>query len=226
MESKILTRSYLETLSTQELLSIADDYGIDIPENLNSSFIITELIEVSLEFADDAREDEITASDENAPVHAKEEKLPDTYNETMICAVLRNPAWVYVYWDIKNSDLQRLNSDDLFKGLCLRVSYWDNQEDEKPLESFDIKISFTDRQQYILISPEQKLLRVDLVALYAGKDDENLAVTQKIEMPKGSPLLNALPGREVELSLAVELSNMKNLLTEHFEEHRESFSEI
>jgi hypothetical protein len=226
MESKILTRSYLETLSTQELLAIADDYGIDIPENLNRSFIITELIEVSLEFADEQKEDDITASDENAPVHAREEELPESYNETMICAVLRNPAWAYVYWDIKNADIQRLNSDSAFKGLCLRVSYWEKEEDEKPLESFDIQISLTDRQQYILISPEKNLLRVDLAALYSGKDDENLAVTPKIQIPKGSPLLTSLPGREVDLSPAVEASSMRNLLTEHFEKHRESFSQI
>jgi len=222
MDTKLITRSYLETLSTADLIGIADEYGIDIPENLNRSFIISELLEVAQEFREIVEED-ITTSEENAPVHVEEESLPDSYNETMICGVLRNPAWIYVYWDISAADVARLNNDFSFTGLCLRVSYWENEDDEKPLESFDVQIAMTDRQQYILLSASKNFVRVDLVAMKTGKDDENLAITRKIELPKGSSILNSLPGRELDLIPAIELSDMRELLTFHFENHRQSF---
>ena len=49
MENKNLSRSYLETLSTADLIVLADDFDIDIPDNLNRCFIIGELLEVSEE---------------------------------------------------------------------------------------------------------------------------------------------------------------------------------
>ena len=42
----LISRTYLESLSTADLISLADEYGIDIPEELNRRFIIGELLEV------------------------------------------------------------------------------------------------------------------------------------------------------------------------------------
>lgn len=223
MDIKILNRSHLETLSTADLISLCDEFGIDIPENLNRSFIIGELLEIAEEYKEDSVEEDISTNEEAAPVAKKEEALPESYNETNICAMLRNPAWIYVYWDISSADIARLNTDFSFKSLCLRVSFWQNEDDEKPLESFDVQIGISDRQQYVLLSPGKNFVRVDLVAQYSGKEDENLAITRKIELPKGSSVLNSLPGRELDLPLTLELSDMKELLTAHFENHRQSF---
>ncbi|MGI5071173.1 DUF4912 domain-containing protein [Treponema pectinovorum] len=223
MDIKILNRSHLETLSTADLITLCDEFGIDIPENLNRSFIIGELLEIAEEYKEDFVEDDISTSEEIAPVSKREDALPESYNETNICAILRNPAWIYVYWDISSSDIARLNADFSFKSLYLRVSFWQSEEDEKPLESFDVQIGISDRQQYVLLSPGKNFVRVDLVARYSAKEDENLAITRKIELPKGSSVLNSLPGRELNLPVALELSDMKELLTSHFENHRQSF---
>ena len=45
MDTMLVSRTYLESLSTADLISLADEYGIDIPENLNRRFIIGELLE-------------------------------------------------------------------------------------------------------------------------------------------------------------------------------------
>ena len=45
METPVLSRQKLESFSTQDLLDLADDYGIDIPEDLNRRFIIEEILE-------------------------------------------------------------------------------------------------------------------------------------------------------------------------------------
>lgn len=224
METKNITLSHLATLSTADLLSLADEFGIDIPENLNRSFVIRELLETAEELQSESENEDISEVDGEAEVLEKKETLPETYNETEICAVLRNPAWVFVFWDISAADIARLNSDFSFKSLCLRVSFWENADDEKPAESFDVQLGISDRQQYVLLSPGKNFVRLDLVAQYSGgREDENLAVSRKIELPKGSPILNSLPGRELDVGELVELSNMKGLLNAHFENHRQSF---
>lgn len=224
MELKKISRAYLETLSNADLLLIADEFGIDIPEDLNRCFIIGELLEAAEELEEERGEEQIITSEEDAPVHESTEKLPDSYNETMVCAVLRNPVWVYVYWDIKKAELTRLSDDLSFLGMCLRVSFWENEDDSVPLESFDVQIGQSDRQQYVLLPSGKKIVRIDLVALFRGKDDENLAISRKIELPKEVPVLNtALPGRDIELSSANELSGMRELLASHYQNHRQSF---
>ena len=47
-----LTRAKLETLSSAELLEIADEYGIDAPDDLNRQFIIGDLLELAGELED------------------------------------------------------------------------------------------------------------------------------------------------------------------------------
>ena len=105
METKNITLSHLATLSTADLLSLADEFGIDIPENLNRSFVIRELLETAEELQSESENEDISEVDGEAEVLEKKETLPETYNETEICAVLRNPAWVFVYWDISAADM-------------------------------------------------------------------------------------------------------------------------
>ena len=41
-----LSKSYLQSVSTDELLQIADDYGIFVPKGLCRNLIIEELLEI------------------------------------------------------------------------------------------------------------------------------------------------------------------------------------
>ena len=49
MVKEKITRSYLETLSFSELLSLCDDFGLDIPENFDYHILVGELLEFSQE---------------------------------------------------------------------------------------------------------------------------------------------------------------------------------
>ncbi|MDR1786719.1 MAG: DUF4912 domain-containing protein, partial [Spirochaetaceae bacterium] len=49
MNELFLSRKYLETLSSADLITLADKYGIDIPEDLNRRFIIAELADIAAE---------------------------------------------------------------------------------------------------------------------------------------------------------------------------------
>ena len=52
MERVDITRAYLETLSSADLNDLAEEYGIDIPEDLTRRFVIAELLEAAVEDAD------------------------------------------------------------------------------------------------------------------------------------------------------------------------------
>ncbi|MBQ1197606.1 MAG: hypothetical protein IIX47_03280 [Spirochaetaceae bacterium] len=47
MENIPISLSYLETLSTADLLELAEEYDLDIPEQLNRRFIISEILEIA-----------------------------------------------------------------------------------------------------------------------------------------------------------------------------------
>ena len=46
MADSNITRNYLETLSFSELVAIADEYGVDVPEDLDHRFLIAEILEL------------------------------------------------------------------------------------------------------------------------------------------------------------------------------------
>ena len=95
MERANITRAYLETLSSADLNDLAEEYGIDIPEDLTRRFVIAELLEAAAEDqrarASDLRDIQGTAETKN--LSGKAPDLPASYNENRITAVLRNPAW-------------------------------------------------------------------------------------------------------------------------------------
>ena len=64
MENVAVNRAYLESLSFADLVSLADQNGIDVPEDLNRSFLIGELLEVCSERTVSSEDDMILSEDE------------------------------------------------------------------------------------------------------------------------------------------------------------------
>ena len=218
-----MSRSYLESLSSADLISLADDYGIDVPDDLNRRFIIGELLEIATELHQEKGEDIDIVSGDGASLAS--DTLPESFNETQIGVVLRNPVWAFVYWDIKEADLTRLREDFDFSALVLRVAFFADEDAPVPQESFDVQIALSDREQYVLLPAGKRFFRIDIIALFSGKAEENLAISRKVAIPVGSDVLNtAFPGRDLAIPALVELSAMKDLLRAHYEQHRQSFS--
>jgi hypothetical protein len=115
-----LARSDLERLSTVELYRTAELYGLDIPPDLDRVFIIEEL----LDLAAGDENDQFDSSD--APVivsgHPEPAPLPRQYNITFIEALIRDPLWVFVFWEIKSSDRDLFEKASDFSGYHLKVS--------------------------------------------------------------------------------------------------------
>jgi hypothetical protein len=214
MEKHELSRSYLETLSTADLISLADDYDIDIPVELNRRFIIGELLDVADELQKENKNEMIIAS--SAGTAEDVDKLPESYNETRVDVLLRNPAWAYVYWDIKEAD--RNVSD-----LLLSVQFYGSKDDEKYSDVFEVQIARNDREQYVLLPAGKRVLKIDLVGRQFGKLSL-LASSRKIEIPRGSELLlQSQPGKKHDISPILKLSGIEQLLSRHYLLHRQAF---
>jgi len=221
MNKNNLSREYLESISTADLISLADYYGIDIPENLNRRFIIGDLLEVAEEIQ--AKEE----NEENVIIAKGEleipENLPKTYNETKIRAVLHNPAWAFVFWDTRNS----LQGENGTEGMFLHVCIFSSNEDESPTDFFDIQAPSRCGEQYVLLPPGTKSFAIELKIPPAlpGEKPEIIAFTEKIQIPQENPVIAGIkPGQKVQVPPMVSLSGFEQLLSAQFREHRESFA--
>ncbi|MDR1566817.1 MAG: DUF4912 domain-containing protein [Treponema sp.] len=125
MDDSLVTRSCLERLSTDELIRMADRSGLDIPPGLDRIFIIEELLDLAAE----DREDEEPL--EAAPVTADAKEpaaLPKQYNITFIEAMMRDPLWIFVFWEVKEADREVFENAPDFDGYYLKVSPWGRAE--------------------------------------------------------------------------------------------------
>ncbi|MCR4821921.1 MAG: DUF4912 domain-containing protein [Treponema sp.] len=224
MKNNLLTLAHLETLSSQDLIALADDWGIDIPDNLNRRFIIGELLEVAQDSQPEEESIQVMNEDEDLPVNDGE--LPQSFNETQISVLLRNPAWAFVYWDISSDALKKIEESTRFKALFLRVSYFEDEETITPVEYYDLQIKLEDREQYILLKSGMKYLRVDLVAALDDGTFDGLTVSSRLLLPETPAIFSkAFPGQEVEMPEILKVSGMKKLLKSHYEKYRQSFVE-
>ena len=223
MEKNNLSRQKLEAMSTGDLLLLADDYGIDIPDNLNRRFIIGEILEASEEFASPKGNDiQVNFSEEDEEFPST---LPKTYNDTKIYAALRNPGWLFVFWDMKESEKETLLEDFSFGGFFLRTLSFDSATAEKCRDSFDIQVSQDSNGQYVLVPSGSKYVMIQL-ACNVGGDPRILANTRRIQIPQESEAVRSMqPGKKVDVSPLVSLSGMKTLLHDHYVNHRQLFSD-
>lgn len=220
MKGENINRAYLETLSFSDLSNMADEYGIDVPENLDRRFLISELLDIVEE--NESFEDEMIIASEN---NSDEEKvLPKNYNETQISGVLRNPAWLFVFWNISENDQQLIKS---LPGcsLKIRICSLETEKDIVPVEAFEIQISNDVQEQYVLLPTGQQYIKVELVYVTASAG-KVLAFSPVISIPQGGTLVNEIqPGMETEYSEIIQLAGLKKVIDEQYKNHRHSFSE-
>ncbi|MBQ1709648.1 MAG: DUF4912 domain-containing protein [Treponema sp.] len=219
MREEAISRTYLETLSFSDLVQLADEYGVDVPEDLDRRFLIEELLEIIAEESNNNEEEMIISTGENIDTS---EVLTGNYNETQVSGVLRNPAWLFVFWNISESDATKLKEipDCTLK---LRICTLKDPKDTVPVEAFEVQTSSDSQEQYVLIPAGKKYIKIELVYVTA-KSGKVLAFSPVITIPQGAAMLNDLQlGRQTDFSPVIELSGMKKILTEHYKNHRHSF---
>lgn len=220
MDDEIITRAYLETLSFSDLKKLADEYGVDVPEDLDRRFLLSELVEI----AEETRQDKTAGmiiSFENSINQST--NLPDGYNETNITCILRNPVWAFVFWDISDTDMNMLNTLGDYS-LSLRVCILVSPEELVPAESFEIDIPNGVNEQYVLIPSGKNYIRIELVYT-SGTNREVLAFSQVVSIPKSSNNVeNYQPGINNDFSPVMKLSGIEKILSEQYKNYRHSFS--
>lgn len=220
MENTKITREYLEALSTSRLLKIANDFGVDVFENVLRNDLIAEILDIFN--AENESSDEIIfdEDDETEPCLVDEETAVS--NSTEVGLVLQNPAWAFIYWNISNGDKIALENAFVSE-LTIRVNCFSEKNDGKPDEFFDIHISKQDDGQYFLLPNGRKFFRVDLLFNLDGIIDI-LASSKIFQMPDISPLLSDVYEKKgITVSPMIKLSGIESILVEHYKNNRELF---
>jgi hypothetical protein len=197
-----LTRRYLESLTSRELAVLADNAGIDIPPGLDRIFIIEEILEAENSDENDSE------SGEEAPLEEAEfldpVPLPKQYNITYIKALIRDPLWVFVFWEIKSYDKEFYEKDQDFEGYFLKVSsaegggpgylpVWDpppSQRKPVPGLSFAVPVGPDDTAWYLGFPPDCSgkdaagggWFQVEL-CVRRGAEQTALAVSEPFRLP-------------------------------------------
>ena len=204
MEEFPVTRIYLESLTTDELMQIADKLGVDLPYGLDRIFIIEELLDTVSEDdeetgADSEKDMEDSGLIESAP-------LPKQYNITFIEVIVRDPLWAFVFWEIKTQDKEQFEKSPDFNGYCLRVSPLnksrDNGSGSVPRRTYEtervykVPVSPMDVSWYIGFTPAgpdgitpdpQCQYRVELCVILKGEETV-LAASNPFKLPGLSDL--------------------------------------
>lgn len=214
-----ISRAYLETLSFSDLVNLADEYGVDVPEDLDRRFLIEELFEIAEENASASKEEMIISTGDTPN---SSNILTGNYNETQVSGVLRNPAWLFVFWNISENDAAKIKAIPGCS-LKLRICSLKDPKNPVPEEAFEVQTSTDSQEQYVLLPAHKKFIKIELVYVTASVG-KVLAFSPVITIPQGSSLLNDFQlGRDTDFSPVVELSGMKEILTDHYKNHRHSF---
>jgi len=180
-----LSRHQLESLSTPELVKLAEDFGIDIPPGLERIFIIEELLLESAYLSEPKTEEEIQI----IPSYTEPVALPKQYNISYVEVIIRDPLWAYVFWEIKSHDRESHENTDDFNGYFLRViPLFEGENIQKSKEnSFTVLIDKDDNARYLGFaehSPQTEGRYVIKLGAIRGESEVQIAVSQPFNMPR------------------------------------------
>jgi len=209
-----LSRPWLESLSTGELIKMADSFGIDIPPGLERIFIIEELLEYS-----DNNENKAEDDLEINPSFSEAVALPKQYNISFIEVMIRDPLWVFVFWEIKSHDREIHENAADFNGYCLRVIPLNEGEitPKSKENSFTVTVGANDSARYIgftehsLQAENRYVIKLGVIR---GSAELPIAVSEPFNMPRlmeNEDIIGICKNPLIRLSGTHDLSTIKNM---------------
>ena len=162
MDSPGFTTQYLERLSTDELIALAEKNGMDIPFGLDRVFIIEELIYLD--------RGGIGKTEEDAA-------LPKQRNISTIEVLVRDPLWAFIFWEIRGH-----NHDDDF---CLRaIPLKEDGVSSDMAGSFTVAVGPHDNAWYLGFPPDSgNYFKVEL-CVPQRESYTALAASRPFKMPR------------------------------------------
>jgi uncharacterized protein len=187
----------LHSMATDSLIEIARRLGLDLPEGLERPFIIEEILDAQ----DDDHSSQVSGSlstlsgldalpaeapdgAEGASI-AEAPGLNDTrYNESSIMAILKDPSWAYLTWDLKE-DEYRPTAESESKAFSIRVLELASPLDpaKNALSWFDFSITSQDGEWYVNL-PEDGMSYVFELGANSNRDRKVLARSNIVQTPK------------------------------------------
>ncbi|MDR0399996.1 MAG: DUF4912 domain-containing protein [Treponema sp.] len=241
MDELHLTRAGLESMTSAELVRIADSFGIDIPPDLDRVFVIEELLDLASLY-DSFKEEPVSpetlktgsppaggdaeapggiapeaplpgkgefpplvlfpvedaegplrgasADDTREGVFGTEDfpgsvPFPKQYNITFIDVMIRDPLWVFAFWEIKEHDRETFEGMSGFDAYCLRVKAQEEGGRADKPSGFTVPIEPEDTAWYIGFPSETTggRFQVELCARL-GERIDILASSRIFTMPR------------------------------------------
>ena len=195
-----MTRERLSQLSQEDLFYLVDIFDVDLTEIEETDRV--QLEQLLFETIEEIRRDRET--DNTFPISYHEQKFdsldelfgteispnqwgfdfPASYNVTRIELMLRDPAWVFCYWDISIADKTRILKEENFQNLLLRLEEVATAKPAEQLQIMEVPVQLTDSSWYLNLLNRETFYRIHLVADFNGKE-EILATSQKVQVPRG-----------------------------------------
>lgn len=185
----------IDSLSLQELKSIAAQEGIDNYEVLGREELIDRLTEI-YEDEDDGKElnaigdvnkrfisglvsDFRGEANEVTSLPGVEE-LPSVYPETSIHLLFKNASWLYCYWSVASFALTKLEEQHGPLSFLLKATIHKGKEGVD--EIFDIPVSNEDMEWNIGIPTTKGYAQVVLVGIDGKGERYDLATSEKVSL--------------------------------------------
>lgn len=150
----------IDALSLGELQYIARKQGLDDAEVLDREELLEALQELyeeqenslhgeGISYAPSAQQRFMNTlveheSDASLGLLPGVQRLPETYCETRIHLLFKDPYWAHAYWSVCPADLQRLEQSSEDFSLFLRVAVHESADRLRPADSVDIQVMTTD----------------------------------------------------------------------------------
>jgi hypothetical protein len=180
VEEARLKRPFLESLTTAELIQLADRAGIDVPPGLERIIIIGELLE-TMDDAEEGAEKKPAFVPEERRLPTSSAPFPNHYNITYVNVLVRDPLWAFAFWEINVHDRELHERAPDFGGYCLRVEA-DPLSQAMQDSSFTVPVGTGDSAWYLGFSPSGGTFRVDLCAI-RREESVILAMSEPFSLP-------------------------------------------
>lgn len=190
-----MTKERLQDLPLDALHEIANRIDVTFYPNMERETLIEQIIEAFEEekferensnnaaMRVEERKFDIIKDEDAISENPDETDLAESYNETEITLLLRDPLWAFAYWDLKDTDVEIIKNTPNAQ-LALRVYQIDVRQKgkSKKYKPFEIPVKLSDRKWYINLPTTGQEYSLELI-LSGGSNQRVLCSSNCIKSP-------------------------------------------
>lgn len=170
----------LRGLQIDDLRLLADKIGLNLPDDLDPSIVLLEIVDALEEDSLDNKtalndflsmEEMKFSSTEGDSFDMNPEPGIDLhYSETVLRVMVRDPTWAFAFWDLSEFDKKKAQATQGFSGYSLRlIEYITLEDGKKGYGDFhEIEIKESDVEWYISLPESGKKYVVELCVNVQG----------------------------------------------------------